>query len=239
MCGRSSFPIICFGGTSYDVLLVLLRSATFQYVHVLLRSTASDYVLLHSTAAFYYVLLHSAAFYHPTAFFGVLLRSTAFYYVLDTLYCDVLLSSTTFDVLLRSTVFYYVLLQRCTNTFCYYYLLLCSTTQRHHCHVKKAAAQIAPICSRSVHKFHAFTEGVAFDAAEMFHGRWLLGQELKAAFTPNGRFMPDSDSHMCFYPIRADVIIGVQVTVKSGEMMSTPARKVDDDFWRQESLPWH
>ncbi|CAE7538328.1 unnamed protein product [Symbiodinium natans] len=53
-------------------------------------------------------------------------------------------------------------------------------------------------------------QGVAFDAAEMFHGRWLLGQELKAAFTPNGRFMPDSDSHMCFYPIRADVIIGVQ-----------------------------
>ncbi|CAE7241350.1 AL1 [Symbiodinium pilosum] len=46
-------------------------------------------------------------------------------------------------------------------------------------------------------------QGVAFDAAEMFHGRWLLGQELK-------------------------------VTVKAGDMMSTPARKVDDDFWRDE-----
>ena len=28
-------------------------------------------------------------------------------------------------------------------------------------------------------------QGVAFDAAEMFHGRWLLGQELKAKHSAN------------------------------------------------------
>lgn len=44
-------------------------------------------------------------------------------------------------------------------------------------------------------------QGVGFDAAELFHGRYLLGHELK-------------------------------VTVKAAE--SPAARKVDDDFWRQE-----
>ena len=110
-----------------------------------------------------------------------------------------------------------------------------------------------PINNRLLFVLLPLEKGVGFDAAELFHGRFLLGHELKASHVRLAsvwayvssivpvfewqtilQVIPVCDSNlyipMTFHKNRSFF----QVTVKAAE--SPAARKVDDDFWRQEYL---